>query len=103
MDLSIGFNRNSTELDDKITTPDPISSSGADISDRKEQSRLVSARPANKLILSLNYSMGALKVDLINNTQFGEVKWQHASDENMDQTFSVKLVTDLNLNYVFNE
>jgi len=52
------------------------------------------------MILSLNYSMGALEVGL-NNTQFGEVKWQHASDESMDQTFSAKLVTDLNLNYAF--
>ena len=120
LDLSIGFNTNSTELDDKITTPDPISSSGADIFDRKEQSRLVSARPANKMILSLNYSMGALNIGL-NNTQFGEVTWKHVNngingapvgpddstlptnDEDYDQTFSAKLVTDLNLNYQLND
>ena len=120
LDLSIGFNTNSTELDDKITTPDPISSSGADIFDRKEQSRLVSARPANKMILSLNYSMGALNIGL-NNTQFGEVTWRHVdngingapvgpdgsnlptNDEDYDQTFNAKLVTDLNLNYQLND
>lgn len=120
LNLSIGFNTNSTELDDKITTPDPISSSGADIFDRKEQSRLVSARPANKMILSLNYSMGALNIGL-NNTQFGEVTWKHVdngingapvgpddstlptNDEDYDQTFSAKLVTDLNLNYQLND
>ena len=119
LDLSIGFNTNTTKLDDKITTPDPISSSGADIFDRKEQSRLVSARPKNKMILSLNYSMGALNVGL-NNTQFGEVTWRHVdngvngapvgpggstlpeNDEDYDQTFSAKLVTDLNLNYQLN-
>ena len=119
LDLSIGFNTNTTKLDDKITTPDPISSSGADIFDRKEQSRLVSARPKNKIILSLNYSMGALNVGL-NNTQFGEVTWRHVdngvngapvgpggstlpeNDEDYDQTFSAKLVTDLNLNYQLN-
>jgi iron complex outermembrane receptor protein len=120
LDLSIGFNTNSTELGDKITTPDPISSSGADIFDRKEQSRLISARPANKMILSLNYSMGALNIGL-NNTQFGEVTWKHVdngvngapvgpggstlptNDEDYDQTFSAKLVTDLNLNYQLND
>ena len=120
LDLSIGFNTNSTELDDKITTPNPISSSGADIFDRKEQSRLVSARPANKMILSLNYSMGALNIGL-NNTQFGEVTWRHVdngingapvgpdgsnlptNDEDYDQTFNAKLVTDLNLNYQLND
>jgi len=98
LDLSVSYNSNTTELGDKITTPTPISSSGADIFDRKEQSRLVSARPSSKLILGLDYSMGKLSVGL-NNTQFGEVTWQHASDASMDQTFSSKLVTDLNLNY----
>ncbi len=98
LDLSVSYNSNTTELGDKITTPTPISSSGADIFDRKEQSRLVSARPSSKLLLGLDYSMGKLSVGL-NNTQFGEVTWQHASDASMDQTFSSKLVTDLNLNY----
>ena len=98
LDLSVSYNSNTTELGDKITTPTPISSSGADIFDRKEQSRLVSARPSSKLLLGLDYSMGKLSVGL-NNTQFGEVTWQHASDPSMDQTFSSKLVTDLNLNY----
>jgi len=98
LDVSVSYNSNTTELGDKITTPTPISSSGADIFDRKEQSRLISARPSSKLILGLDYSMGNLSIGL-NNTQFGEVTWQHASDASMDQTFSAKLVTDLNLNY----
>jgi iron complex outermembrane receptor protein len=98
LDVSLSYNSNTTELGDKITTPTPISSSGADIFDRKEQSRLISARPSSKLILGLDYSMGNLSIGL-NNTQFGEVTWQHASDASMDQTFSAKLVTDLNLNY----
>ena len=102
LDLSIGFNTNSTELGDKITTPDPISSSGADIFDRKEQGRLISARPGNKFILGLDYSMGNLTIGL-NNTQFGEVTWQHGSDESKDQTFSAKLITDLNVNYQLND
>ena len=102
MDLSIGFNTNSTELGDKITTPKPISDSGADIFDRKEQGRLISARPGNKLILGLDYSMGNLTIGL-NNTQFGEVTWQHGSDESKDQTFSAKFITDLNVNYQLND
>jgi len=102
LDLSIGFNTNSTELGDKITTPKPISDSGADIFDRKEQGRLISARPGNKLILGLDYSMGNLTIGL-NNTQFGEVTWQHGSDPSKDQTFSAKLITDLNMNYQLND
>ena len=71
------------------------------------------------MILGLNYSIGALNVGL-NNTQFGEVTWRHVdngvngapvgpggstlpeNDEDYDQTFSAKLVTDLNLNYQLN-
>ena len=102
LDLSIGFNTNSTELGDKITTPKPISDSGADIFDRKEQGRLISARPGNKFILGLDYSMGNLTIGL-NNTQFGEVTWQHGSDESKDQTFSAKLINDLNVNYQLND
>ena len=98
LNLSLGFNQNKTVLGDEINTPTPIASSGAELFDRKEQSRLVSARPSNKLILGLNYLVGSLEIGL-NNTQFGTVKWQHASDESKDQTFGAKLVTDLNLNY----
>ena len=98
LNLSLGFNQNKTVLGDEINTPTPIASSGAELFDRKEQSRLVSARPSNKLILGLNYLVGALEIGL-NNTQFGTVEWKHASDKSKDQTFSAKLVTDLNLNY----
>ncbi len=118
--VNLGFNSNRTELDNKIKTPAPIEESGADIFDRKEQSRLVSARPADKLIFGFNYSVSSLNISL-NNTRFGEVIWRHANngingapvgpngatlppnDEDYDQTFSAKLITDLNLNYEFNK
>jgi len=37
----------------------------------------------------------------LNNTYFGEVTWQHATDPSKDQTFSGKVVTDLILGYKF--
>jgi len=40
---------------------------------------------------------------ILNNTYFGEVTWQHASDPLKDQTFKGKLITDLGVYYQFSE
>ena len=38
---------------------------------------------------------------MLNNTRFGEVTWQNASGAQFDQTFSAKIVTDVNVSYRF--
>ncbi len=98
MNLGVSYNQNKTEIVGKITTPKPIADAGVDIFDRKEQSRILSARPSKKLILTLGYEMGKFDV-VLNNTLFGSVTWQHASDPSKDQTFGSKWITDLYLNY----
>ncbi len=98
MNLGVSYNQNKTKIVGKITTPDPIAEAGVDIFDRKEQSRILTARPSNKLILTLGYGLGKLDA-VLNNTLFGEVTWQHATDPSKDQTFGAKWVTDLYLNY----
>jgi len=112
LNVTLSANFNETELDGKIDTPEPIASSGNDIFDRKEQSRIETARPQSKFILNLNYNIGRLGLTL-NNTRFGEVTWWHAdnglneplgmTDEEFDQTFSAKIVTDLRINYRITE
>ena len=66
--------------------------------DRKEQSRIISARPKTKAILSLSYDISKFNFNL-NNTYFGSVTWQHATDPAKDQTFSGKVITDIVLTY----
>ncbi|MBC8197389.1 MAG: TonB-dependent receptor [Candidatus Marinimicrobia bacterium] len=120
MDLNFSANFNETEIVGEIATPDAIAEAGVDIFDRKEQSRIESARPSDKIMLGLTYNMGALSLSL-NNTRFGEVTWKHQNnglngapfgpdgsalpenDEDYDQTFSAKWLTDVNLNYQLND
>ncbi|MCF6270591.1 MAG: TonB-dependent receptor [Melioribacteraceae bacterium] len=106
------------EIDGKIKTPDVLEKDGVDIFDRKEQSRLLTARPNTKIIFGTSYDLNPFKVGL-SATYFGEVTWQHANnglngvdvgngplpidDAAYDQTFAAKIIFDLNLRYAINE
>ncbi|MCP3931259.1 MAG: TonB-dependent receptor [Bacteroidetes bacterium] len=96
--INAAANFNKTDIEGKINTPKPISAAGVDVFDRKEQSRILSARPNQKVMLGLSYTKGDFKA-VLNNTYFGEVTWQHATDANNDQTFGSKFVTDLYFDY----
>lgn len=86
----------------QIATPAPIAAANVDIFDRKEQSRILSARPQSKIVLGLTYTRGDLKINL-NNIRFGAVTWQHASDPANDQTFAAKVITDLGAHYQYSQ
>lgn len=98
LDISFAANLNSTSIVSAIRTPDPIAASGNEIFNRKEQARIISARPASKLLLGMDYGLGKFSAGL-RFTRFGEVTWKHAEDPGKDQTFSAKLITDLNMEY----
>lgn len=98
--ITASANVNKTEIDGQISTPDPIAAAGVDIFDRKEQSRIISARPSTKVLFGISYDANKFRVR-VNNTLFGEVTWQHAADPKKDQTFSSKLITDVYLSYNF--
>jgi len=97
MGLIMALNFNSTKIDE-ITVPGQIGDAGYDIFNRKEQSRVTTARPNFKGSLGINYRLNAFTANL-NNTYFGEVTWQHGANPDFDQTFAGKLVTDLILGY----
>ena len=92
--INLGANVNDTKIQGQISTPRPIAEANVEILDRKEQSRILSARPGDKVILGFTYESGAVRAAL-NNTRFGTVTWQHESDASYDQTFAAKVVTDL--------
>ncbi len=100
--LSLAVNLNETKIEGSIKTPDPIVQSGNNIFNRKEQSRITSSRPKDKFILGIEYKLDKFSASLYN-IRFGEVTWQHGSDPAKDQTFSAKVITDLNLSYSFND
>lgn len=98
LDITWASNYNKTEIEGQINAPTVFANAGYDIFNRKEQSRVTSARPNFKTSLSARADFGKLSTTL-NNTYFGEVTWQHASDPANDQTFAGKVITDLVLGY----
>ena len=102
VDVDLAAHLFETEIRGAITTPPPIAGAGVDIFDRKEQSRILTARPQSKILLRITYARGPLSATL-NNARFGTVTWQHASDPDKDQTFAPRIVTDLNAEYRLND
>lgn len=128
LDATLAANFNETEItnedvdpntpDLQLESPGILGENGYDIFNRKEQSRIVSARPQTKVLLGLDYEIGNFNV-ILNNTYFGEVTWQHSNnglngvdlgdgplpidDAAFDQTFGGKIITDLIFGYNFSE
>lgn len=102
LDLLFSLNSNKTEIEGQINTPQVLDDAGIEIFNRKEQSRVTTARPNLKFTLGANFDISDLSLAL-NNTYFGEVTWQHATDANLDQTFGAKVITDLILGYQFSD
>ena len=100
LNINFAANFNKNQLEGTIASTPPIQRAGLNIFDRKEQSRILTSRPNDKIILGFDYTVGRLTAAL-NNTRFGEVKWQHESDPAKDQVFSAKTITDLNVVYKF--
>jgi len=95
IDAVLSLNLNNTSIEnDEITSPGVVGDVGYEIFNRKEQSRITSARPNTKALLGLTFRNDRLRVGL-NNTYFGSVTWQHAENPDFDQTFDARLVTDL--------
>lgn len=120
LNATLAANFNETKIDGKIDTPALLEANGYEIFNRKEQSRITSSRPKSKVLLGLDYDINKWNLSL-NNTYFGEVTWRHSNnglngaplgpggsnlpvnDEDYDQTFAGKIITDLIVNYDFTE
>ena len=115
---TLAANFNETTIEGQIDTPALLAANGYEIFNRKEQSRITSSRPKTKIILGLDYDIAKWSFNL-NNTYFGEVSWQHSNnglnggdfgngpiptaDEDFDQTFAGKIITDLIISYEFSD
>ena len=102
LNINLAGNYNQTEITGSIKTPAPLAAENNEIFNRKEQSRIESARPRDKVILGVGYEVDNLSI-LLNNTRFGDVTWRHASDPANDQTFGARIVTDLSISYLFEQ
>ncbi len=100
--FNLAGNWNDTKIVGEITTPQILADNGYSIFNRKEASRIESARPKIKASLGATYETAKYGVTL-NNTYFGEVTWRHATDPAKDQTFGGKVLTDVVFNYNISE
>ena len=120
LDVNFAANFNETKIEGQIATPSLLAANGYEIFNRKEQSRITSARPKSKILLGFDYNLSKWTFSF-NNTYFGEVAWQHSNnglngaplgpggsalpidDAAYDQTFAGKIVTDFIINYDFSD
>lgn len=100
--LNLALNINKTKLEGEVKTPTKLANYKNAIFNRKEQSRIISARPNTKLLFGADYKYKKFTA-FLNNTYFGEVMWQHATDPGKDQTFSGKIITDISFGYEFSD
>ncbi|WP_425656544.1 TonB-dependent receptor [Tenacibaculum ascidiaceicola] len=100
--LNLALNINRTKLEGEVKTPTKLANYKNAIFNRKEQSRIISARPNTKLLFGADYKYKKFTA-FLNNTYFGEVTWQHATNPNKDQTFSGKVITDVSFGYEFSD
>ncbi len=102
LDIVFALNSNKTAILGEINAPQVFKDAGIEIFNREEKARVTSARPNLKYNLGFNFTHGKFNANL-NNTYFGEVTWQHPTDETKDQTFTGKILTDIILQYHITE
>lgn len=94
-----GYNQNESKVTRIAATPAELSAFQSTLFDRVEKGRIEKGQPANNINLTVNYTVKGLGVNL-HNQRFGEVS-QLATDTTgaLDQTFSAKWITDLDVSY----
>lgn len=115
--LSLKYNHSETQMIDSVNVSGVLVGSAETFFNREEVSRLEAAHPRDKAIFFMDYSMKKWDFS-IRNTYFGSVEYIHPDDgntdnwvlntytgkvESRDQTFSGKLITDLNISYSINK
>ncbi|MDF0729277.1 TonB-dependent receptor [Pseudomonas entomophila] len=95
---TLGFNWNTTEIDDIHASPVAQQALGPTGGyDRQRQGNLKHGLPESKLLLGATWSIDKFEVAL-NLTRYGEYT-QYGTVEAFDRTFSPTWITDLNLDY----
>ncbi len=105
--ISLAANFNSTRLYGAIKTSDKlstISQSSTTLFNSEEKTRIEKGQPGSKMILSITYKTGKIKLN-IRNTRFGETMITPISQtppfSPNPEFFSSKILTDVSLSYNF--
>lgn len=94
--LTGGYNKNDTDVTRVSSTPPELSQFQSTLFDREQLGRIEHGQPKDNVNVTANLTAGIFGVNL-HNQRFGEVTQFHATDANLDQTFSGKWITDLDV------
>ncbi len=76
---------------------------GTDVIDATQEALFFTSRPKQKFIVGATYEMGNINLSL-NNTYFGSTEFRQAGmDANLKTVFEPKVLTDISLNYAFDD
>ncbi|RDC65907.1 TonB-dependent receptor [Adhaeribacter pallidiroseus] len=102
--VTLAGNLNKTEVqgDPKVSETLPTDVFGNILFNRQERGRLEWSQPRNKFTLGSIYRLGKFSSNL-RFTRFGEVKTLDPNTEQLDEDFSPKVTTDLNVSYRLNK
>jgi iron complex outermembrane receptor protein len=95
--LTGGYNENQTKITRITNTPPELAQFQSTLFDRTQVGLIEHGQPENNLNLTANLTAGAFGLN-VHNQRFGKV-WQFNLDPLLDQEFSAKWVTDLDVSY----
>lgn len=100
VDLSLGFNYNTTDITHVAPNPAILAQNGLAVTriGRAETGRITKGVPSDKLTLGADYGFGAWNLRGLL-TRYGEFTAFHASNPALDQTFNAAWVLDLATSY----
>lgn len=100
LDLSLGFNYNTTEITHVAPNPAILAQNGLAVQriGRAETGRITKGSPSDKLTLGADYGLGSWNLRGLL-TRYGEFTAYHASNPALDQTFNPAWVLDLAASY----
>lgn len=99
--LSAAANFTDTSLDGPVRTPAALAGEGEPLYDRVQQIWLEDGQPGTSATLAVDYRRGGLSA-VLSNRYFGEVSSTESNtDTSRDQTFDGKWLTDLEVEYAF--
>ena len=100
LDLSLGFNHNSTEITHTAPNPAILAQNGLAVTriGRAEVGRITKGSPSDKLTFGADYGLGAWNLRGLL-TRYGEFTAFHATNPALDQSFNAAWVLDLAASY----
>jgi iron complex outermembrane recepter protein len=96
--LTGSYNQNRTRVTRVSSTPPELSAFQEALFSRVERGRIEEGQPRNSVALTLNHTVRGFGVNL-HNHRFGEVTQRHPTNTALDQTFSARWITDLDVSY----